>query len=126
MASGEGVRRKMVMMIKDILALASNIKFGVGVGVVSTSFQSGNPSLVQCFELPEGTGSVVWLLVNPTAYKRPEVKAFFKFLPQIHRVLSQLLSSHFVSRPGHSYALQHPSLRPHFDHSPHVCAPVGG
>jgi DNA-binding transcriptional LysR family regulator len=70
---------QVVMTVKDILAMASNIKLGVGVGALPTRFQSGNPSLVQCFELPEGTGSVVWLLVNPTAYKRPEVKAFTKF-----------------------------------------------
>jgi len=70
---------QVVMTVRDILAMASNIKLGIGVGVLPTRFQSGNPNLVQCLELPEGTGSIVWLLVNPTAYKRPEVKAFTKF-----------------------------------------------
>jgi DNA-binding transcriptional LysR family regulator len=51
----------------------------MGIGALPTRFQRGNPGLVQCFDLPEGTGSIVWLLVNPTAYKRPEVKAFTKF-----------------------------------------------
>ena len=70
---------QIVMKVGDILTMASNIKMGVGVGALPTRFQAGNPNLVHCFELPEGTGSIVWLLVNPTAYKRPEVKAFTKF-----------------------------------------------
>ncbi|WP_422826110.1 LysR family transcriptional regulator [Thalassococcus sp. BH17M4-6] len=70
---------QVIMTVRDILAMASNIKLGIGVGALPTRFQSGNPNLVKCFELPEGTGSIVWLLVNPTAYKRPEVKAFTKF-----------------------------------------------
>ena len=32
-----------------------------------------------CFELPEDLGSTVWLLVNPSAFRRPEVKAFSAF-----------------------------------------------
>jgi len=70
---------QVVMTVPDILAMASNIKLGIGIGALPTRFRSGNPNLVQCFELPEGTGSIVWLLVNPTAYKRLEIKAFTRF-----------------------------------------------
>ncbi|MFN3147283.1 MAG: LysR family transcriptional regulator [Paracoccaceae bacterium] len=73
---GEG---QVEMTVRDILAMASNIKLGMGIGALPTRFQRGSAGLVKCFDLPEGTGSIVWLLVNPTAYKRPEVKAFTKF-----------------------------------------------
>ncbi len=77
------VKDQVVMTVSDVLAMASNIKLGIGVGALPTRFESGHPSLVHGFELPGGTGSIVWLLVNPTAYRRPEVRAFTRcFAPK--------------------------------------------
>lgn len=70
---------QIVMTCPDVLAMASNVKLGIGAGVLPTRFKTGNSNMVHLFELPEGTGSIVWLLVNPNAYKRPEVRAFTKF-----------------------------------------------
>lgn len=70
---------QIAMRCRDILAMATGIRMGAGVGMLPTRFRSSNPDLVQCFELPEGTGSIVWLLANPAAYKRAEIQAFVKF-----------------------------------------------
>lgn len=70
---------QIAMTCRDIYAMATGVRMGAGIGTLPTRFARNDPGMLPCFELPEGTGSVVWLLVNPAAYKRPEVKAFTKF-----------------------------------------------
>jgi len=49
---------------------------GVGIGLLPTRFKQRTDNIVHCFELPAETKVTCWLVVSPTAYRRPEVKAF--------------------------------------------------
>ena len=70
---------QVAMTCQDIKATEIAIQMGSGIGILPTRFMRADETLVQCFELPENLGSTVWLLVNPSAYRRPEVKAFTAF-----------------------------------------------
>ncbi|MFC6640002.1 LysR family transcriptional regulator [Sulfitobacter sp. JBTF-M27] len=70
---------QIAMTCQDFKAMATGIQMGAGIGVLPTRFMKSDETLVQCIELPEYLGSTVWLIVNPTAYRRPEVKAFSAF-----------------------------------------------
>jgi len=70
---------QIAMACQDFKAMETGIQIGAGIGVLPTRFMKSDKTLVQCIELPEDLGSTVWLLVNPTAYRRPEVKAFTAF-----------------------------------------------
>lgn len=63
----------------DMLAMITSIKMGAGLGMLARHSRGSHPDLVECFAMPEGLGSTVWLLVNPVASKRKEVKAFTRF-----------------------------------------------
>lgn len=67
---------QIAMTCQDFRAMESSIQMGAGVGTLLTRFMRTDETLVQCFELPEDLGAAVWLLVNPSAYRRPEVRAF--------------------------------------------------
>jgi len=67
---------QIAMTCQDFKAMATAVQMGAGIGVLPTRFMKSDDTLVHCFELPENLGSTVWLLVNPSAYRRPEVKAF--------------------------------------------------
>jgi DNA-binding transcriptional LysR family regulator len=60
---------------------------GQGIGALPTSFGRNDDSVIQCLELPPETEVPVWLLVNPVAYRRPEVKAFAAFFVPRYRAL---------------------------------------
>jgi DNA-binding transcriptional LysR family regulator len=70
---------QIVMACQDFKAMETGIQMGAGIGVLPTRFMKSDQTLVHCIELPEDLGSTVWLIVNPTAYRRPEVKAFTAF-----------------------------------------------
>ncbi|CTQ51839.1 D-malate degradation protein R [Roseibium album] len=70
---------QIAMTCQDFRAMESSIQMSAGIGTLLTRFMRTDDSLVQCFELPDTLGANVWLLVNPTAYRRPEVKAFTTF-----------------------------------------------
>ncbi len=67
---------QIAMTCQDFKAMETAIQMGAGIGVLPTRFMKSDDTLVHCIELPEDLGSTVWLLVNPSAYRRPEVKAF--------------------------------------------------
>jgi DNA-binding transcriptional LysR family regulator len=67
---------QIAMTCQDFKAMETAVQMGAGIGMLPTRFMNSDETLVQCFELPEELGSTVWLLVNPSAYRRPEVKAF--------------------------------------------------
>lgn len=70
---------QIAMTCQDFKAVEIAVQMGSGIGILPTRFMRTDDTVVQCFELPEDLGSTVWLLVNPSAYRRPEVKAFTAF-----------------------------------------------
>jgi DNA-binding transcriptional LysR family regulator len=70
---------QIAMTCQDFKAMEIAVQMGSGMGILPTRFMRTDDSLVQCFELPEDLWPTVWLLVNPSAYRRPEVKAFTAF-----------------------------------------------
>ncbi|WP_083902901.1 LysR substrate-binding domain-containing protein [Octadecabacter antarcticus] len=70
---------QIAMTCQDFKAMEIAVQMGSGIGILPTRFMRTDDTLVQCFELPEDLGSTVWLLLNPSAYRRPEVKAFTAF-----------------------------------------------
>lgn len=70
---------QIAMTCQEIKAMEVAVQMGAGIGILPTRFMRTDDTLVQCFELPEDFWSTVWLLVNPSAYRRPEVKAFTAF-----------------------------------------------
>ena len=82
-------RNQIAMTCQDFRAMETAVQMGSGIGVLPTRFMKTDESLVQCFELPEEFGPTIWLLVNPTAYRRPEIKAFTKFFaPRYSKIFS--------------------------------------
>ena len=67
---------QIAMTCQDFKAMETAVQMGAGIGVLPTRFMKSDDTLVHCIELPDDLGSTVWLLVNPSAYRRPEVKAF--------------------------------------------------
>ena len=63
----------------DPEAMIAAIKIGIGIGIVATSMANDDGTLLRCIPPPEGTSASSWLLINPDAYHRPEVKAFSAF-----------------------------------------------
>lgn len=70
---------RIAMTCQDFKAMETAVQMGAGIGLLPTRFLRTDDTLVQCFPLPEELGSTVWMLVNPDAYRRPEVKAFTAF-----------------------------------------------
>jgi len=70
---------QVAMTCQDFRTMETAVQMGSGIGILLTRFMRTDDTLAQCFELPEELGSTVWLLVNPSAYRRPEVKAFTAF-----------------------------------------------
>ncbi len=70
---------------RDILSMITSIKMGAGLGMLPRRFIISHPELVEAYKMPNGLGSTVWLLVNPTAYKRKDVKAFTNFFVPKYR-----------------------------------------
>lgn len=70
---------QIVMTCQDLKAMETAIRMGAGIGILPTRFMKSDDTLAHCFELPEDLGSTVWLLVNPSAYRRPEIKAFTSY-----------------------------------------------
>jgi len=70
---------QIAMTCPDMKSMVTAIQMGVGIGLLPTRFKHNTDGVVPCLELPEETATAAWLLVNPTAYRRPEVKAFTAF-----------------------------------------------
>lgn len=63
----------------DAESVTASIEAGLGIGPVTVAFATDYPSLVRCFDPPEGTDTTSWLVISPDAYRRPEVRAFAEF-----------------------------------------------
>ena len=70
---------QIAMTCQDFKSMETAVQMGAGIGTLLTRFMKTDKTLVHCFELPESLSSSVWLLVNPSAYRRPEIKAFTAF-----------------------------------------------
>ena len=70
---------QIAMTCQDFKAMEIAIQMGSGIGMLPTRFMRTDETLAHCFKLPEVLSSTVWLLVNPSANRRPEVKAFTAF-----------------------------------------------
>jgi len=70
---------QIAMTCKDVESLESAIEMGAGIGPMPSRYVYSRDKVVACFELPPETRVSSWLLVNPSAYRRPEVKAFTAF-----------------------------------------------
>lgn len=70
---------QIAMTCSDVKSMETAVEMGVGIGPLPSRYTYSAENIVACFELPKETSTTVWLLVNPTAYRRPEVKAFTAF-----------------------------------------------
>lgn len=70
---------QVVMTCKDIETLESAVEMGAGIGPVPTCHLKSKTNLVACFALPPEINITSWLLAGPSAYRRPEVRAFTAF-----------------------------------------------
>jgi DNA-binding transcriptional LysR family regulator len=70
---------QIVSHCSDAEAMIAAVKSGIGIGIINTSMAQDIGTLLRCFPPPEGTSASSWLLINPDAYCRPEVKAFSAF-----------------------------------------------
>jgi len=78
-------QNQIAMSPRDMLAMITAVKMGAGLGMLARRSKSSHPELVECLRMPDGYGSTVKLMVNPTAHKRKEVKAFAKFFAPRYR-----------------------------------------
>jgi len=70
---------QIVARVSDLDGLLTSVRSGIGVGPVPTTLAADFPELVRCFPPVEGTGTPVWLLISPQAWRRQEVKRFAAF-----------------------------------------------
>lgn len=70
---------QIVTRSSDTESMTASIEAGLGIGPVPVAFAVDYPSLVRCFDPPEGTDVSSWLLIGPDAYRRAEVRAFAAF-----------------------------------------------
>lgn len=72
--------------------LVMAIQTGQGIGPLPVTVGDANANLVRCFDPPPGSDLPVWLVISPTAYKRPEVRRFTVFAAS--RIARNLKNSH--------------------------------
>ena len=65
------------------------VLMGLGIGARPNYFGRSNDNVIRCLELPPETALPVWFLVNPAAYRRPEVRAFTAFFVPRYRAMFQ-------------------------------------
>jgi len=70
---------QIMMRVPDINAMFTAIEMGAGLGPLPTSQVKIQDKVIRCFAPPPETALTLWLLVNPKAYRRAEVKAFTSF-----------------------------------------------
>lgn len=71
--------------VDEMTAMVAVISLGDVVGVLPTPWGCNNDRFIRCFDLPPESASTIWLLVNPVAWRRPEVKAFTAFFVPHYR-----------------------------------------
>ena len=80
---------QIVMTCDAMSAMMGAVIMGAGIGLLPTDYGRDNDNIVRGLELPLDTALASWLLVNPVAYRRPEVRAFTAFLVPRYRALIQ-------------------------------------
>jgi DNA-binding transcriptional LysR family regulator len=84
-------KSQIVSRCSDAEAMHAAVKSGIGIGIINTSIATDDGTLLQCIPPPEGTSASSWLLINPEAYRRPEVKAFSAFFaPRFQAIFKKL------------------------------------
>jgi DNA-binding transcriptional LysR family regulator len=78
---------QIVMEVDGLAAAEAAVMMGAGLAISTTRIGGGNDTFIQCFELPPETFFSSWFLVNPAAYRRPEVKAFAAFFVPRYRAM---------------------------------------
>jgi DNA-binding transcriptional LysR family regulator len=68
-------------------AMSAAILMGSGIGPMPSRAGRDDPNFVRCLDLPPETAVPIWLLINPTAWRRPEVRAFAAFFVPRYRAL---------------------------------------
>ncbi len=84
---------QVVFRSADAESVNAAIVAGFGIGPVPTSLALDYPTLVRCFEPPDGTNVSSWLVIGPDAYRRPEVRTFAKFFAPRFRAAYKALRS---------------------------------
>ncbi len=80
---------QIVMTCNDLKSAETAVRMGTGIAGLPIGYSKKNDAFVKCFDLPPETGSSCWLLVSPTAHKRPAVKAFVAFFAARYAALFQ-------------------------------------
>lgn len=78
---------QIAMTCNDIETLEAAVEMGAGIGPLPSHYLSLNDKVVACFELPAETRITSWLLVSPSAHRRPEVRAFTAFFAPRYRAI---------------------------------------
>lgn len=68
-------------------AAGAAVQIGAGIGILPWSYASSHENVVRAMDLPVEVSMTSWLLVNPAAWRRPEVKAFATFFVPRYRAL---------------------------------------
>lgn len=78
---------QIVMASEQLSAIEAATLMGAGIAALPTPFGENNDKVINCLTLPPENSIQVWLLVNPVAYRRPEVKAFTAFFVPRYRAM---------------------------------------
>jgi DNA-binding transcriptional LysR family regulator len=84
-------RRHNVLRCASADDLRIAISTGQGIGPIPIYDGDKDPTLVRCFDPPEGSEMSVWLITSPEAHKRADVRRFTAFAaPLISRNLREV------------------------------------
>ncbi|MDU8942325.1 LysR family transcriptional regulator [Rhodophyticola sp. MJ-SS7] len=72
-------KRRNVVRCATVNDLMMAVETGQGIAPFPVTVGDANPNLVRCFNPPPGSDLQLWLIVSPTAHKRPEVRRFTAF-----------------------------------------------
>jgi len=69
-----------VTLCDNIQSMTAAIKSGFGIGPLPCPNGDLNETMTRCFPPPPDAAQYGWLVINPTAHRRPEVRRFTAFL----------------------------------------------
>jgi DNA-binding transcriptional LysR family regulator len=76
---------QIVARLTDLTGAEAAIMMGSGIGWMPTRTSLDPDHVVKCFDLPSDVCPASWLVIGPTAWRRPEVKAFADFFVPRYR-----------------------------------------
>ena len=83
----------------SLVNLVSNLKAGLGLGVLPTMIGDAEPELVRCFPPPPELASELWLIVREEIKAQPHVRALTDFLDHYIRGVSSSGGDHHAAIP---------------------------